>query len=389
MVVVRAFARNCINLSEINFYPAPKQIRQAAFKNCTSLKDFDFDTEIIMNEDSIFYNTGFTSVKFTGEASNFDRPLGAAMFSACRELESINFSEVITNNYLKCLRLISCFADNCPELKTVEFPKYVSTSCAENPSNANYTFGRNTPINKIVLYNLKTKNNYLVNYNIGNRQPAVYLKADTRDNIFAKDDFCDMKWFFKASDGATVDASFYCAAISPMMTGVCPYGRYYIPWGNPGNYAAVINAGNTVSEMFSWTIKPENVVTTFRYNPAYDWVKCSEVNFNGTHSCLPTDNVATSVINLKDMDFVQIVTRVNGVDLRTKYVRNMFPSETGVGDMTDDRISGTVELYNLNGEKIMETDAPALNMSQLPSGVYIIKSGSMTRKIIILSFVSM
>lgn len=193
MVVVRAFARNCINLSEINFYPAPKQIRQAAFKNCTSLKDFDFDTEIIMNEDSIFYNTGFTSVKFTGEASNFDRPLGAAMFSACRELESINFSEVITNNYLKCLRLISCFADNCPKLKTVEFPKYVSTSCAENPSNANYTFGRNTPINKIVLYNLKTKNNYLVNYNIGNRQPAVYLKADTRDNIFAKDDFCDMK----------------------------------------------------------------------------------------------------------------------------------------------------------------------------------------------------
>lgn len=83
------------------------------------------------------------------------------------------------------------------------------------------------------------------------------------------------------------------------------------------------------------------------------------------------------------MDFVQIVTRVNGVDLRTKYVRNMFPSETGVGDMTDDRISRTVELYNLNGEKIMETDAPALNMSQLPSGVYIIKSGSMTRKIII------
>ena len=109
-----------------------------------------------------------------------------------------------------------------------------------------------------MITNLKNANNYIVNYNARSVQPEVYLTAFGRDYDFAWDDFCDMKWFFKASDGAMIDASFYCADISPMMTGACPYATYYIPWGHPGNYADAVAAGNKVYEMFTWTIARED-----------------------------------------------------------------------------------------------------------------------------------
>ena len=357
IVVCKAFARNCRNLTEVTLYPRPQEIRQAAFKNCSSLSDFDFDAGVIMKEDSIFYNTAFTAVKFTGEASYLYRPLGAAMFSACANLESLDFSRVETDHYLKTLQLKSCFADNCPKLKTVEFPKYVATTCADDAASASFTFGRNTPVGKIVLYNLKIKNNYLVNYNVSSRTPAVYLRANTRDFDFAKDDFCDMKWFFKASDGAKVDASFYCAGIAPMMTGVCPYATYYIPWGHPGNYADAVAAGNNVYEMYSWTIKPENGVTTLHYYPAYSWAKCYQVIFNGTHSCMfPENNTATTTMGVDDMEYVRITTQVDNVLLDTEYTRAMFPTTSGADDAIGNDEDAHATVYNMSGVKVMEAD---------------------------------
>lgn len=383
MTVCKGFARNCENLEEIAFHPAPKEIRQAAFKNCTSLKNFKFDAEVTMKEDSIFYNTGFTRVKFEGEASYFDRQLGAAMFSGCKNLESIDFSLVQTDKYLKCLYLKSCFADNCPKLKSVEFPTYVSTSCSDDASKPTCTFGVNTPINKIVLNNIKTKNNYLVKYNIGNHTPAVYLKAYGRDYSFAKDDYCDMKWFFLASGNAKIDASIYCADISPMMTGVCPYATYYIPWGHPGNYADAVEAGNKVYEMFQWTINEENGLTTLRYYPEFSWAKCWEVLFNGTHTSFAIDNVATWSHNLADIDYVKITTRVNNsVDLVTKYSKDMFPSTLGIDNIYDSTaVNEMVEIYNLQGEKVMDTASGTVDLTQLPHGIYIVKNGNKVRKI--------
>lgn len=381
LVLCKGFARNCVNLEEVNFYPAPKEIRQAAFKNCSSLKNFKFNAEVTMKEDSIFYNTGFTRVKFEGQAHYFNRPLGAAMFSACKNLEEIDFTLVQTDHYLKCLSLKSCFADNCPKLKTVEFPTYVSTQCPEDGTIPSYTFGRNTPIDRVVINNIKIKNNYLVNYNVGDQTPKIFLKAYGRDYSFAKDDFCDMKWLIKQSDSANVNASIYCADISPMMTGVCPYATYYIPWGHPGNYADALEAGNQVHEMFEWTIKKENGTTILRYYPKFSWAKCFEVVFNGTHRDFVDNNVATTTQNLDDIEYVQIDTRIDNVDLVTKYVKGMFPSTTGVDDVCDDLVKGCAQVFSLDGQKIIDVDAESLDLSHLPHGIYILKSGNKVKKI--------
>lgn len=380
VVVCKAFARNCPNLTEVAFNGTPSEIRQAAFKNCVSLTDFKLNAEVTMREDSIFYNTGFRTVSFTGQAGGQGRALGAAMFSACRDLESIDFSRVVTDN-VNSLFLRSCFVDRCPKLKTVEFPDYVETSYANDPERSSFTFGLDTPLRKIVITNLKNANNYLVNYNARSVQPEVYLTAFGRDYDFAWDDFCDMKWFFKASDGATIDASFYCADISPMMTGICPYATYYIPWGHPGNYADAVAAGNKVYEMFTWTIAREDGLTVLRYKPEFPWASCPEVVFNDVQRCATTDNVATTVIDLDVLQNVRIVTNVNGVNLTTKYPKGMFPVETGVGGVEPEGEEGPAQVYNLNGTLLMEAEGATPDLSPLPAGLYIVRTGAGIRKV--------
>lgn len=380
ITVGKAFARNCPNLTEVTFTNTPKEIRQAAFKNCPSLKDFKLNAEVTMREDSIFYNTGFTTVTFTGKAGGSGRRLGAAMFSACRNLESIDLSRVVTANN-NSLNLTSCFVDRCPKLKTVEFPDYVETSYSDDPEKAGFTFGLDTPIQKIVMTNLKNNNNYLVNYNAGTRQPEVYLTAYGRDFDFAWDDFCDMKWFFKASDGASIDASIYCADIAPMMTGVCPYATYYIPWGHPGNYADVVAAGNKVYEMFTWTIGREEGQTVVRYRPEFKWASCPEVIFNDTQRCATTDNVAKTVVDLDVLKTVSIITRVNGVNLKTKYPKAYFPETSGIDGIGSESQEGPAKVYDLNGVLMMETDSAMPDLSPLPAGIYIVKTVDDTRKV--------
>lgn len=59
----------------------------------------------------------------------------------------------------------------------------------------------------------------------------------------------------------------------------------------------------------------------------------------------------------------------------------MFPVETGVGGVEPEREEGPAQVYDLNSTLLMEAEDATPDLSPLPAGLYIVRTGAGIRKV--------
>ncbi|MDE6298094.1 MAG: leucine-rich repeat domain-containing protein, partial [Muribaculaceae bacterium] len=127
--IPKEFARDCPMLERITAKKNIKYLGDKAFMNCTSLIQYPFSASTECDfADSIFFNTGFKKVTFSGISNKEDSYLHRevlcnAMFSNCESLHTIDFSGVTyTEDEYLCFP--NPLAKKCEKLRRVIFPPF-------------------------------------------------------------------------------------------------------------------------------------------------------------------------------------------------------------------------------------------------------------------------
>lgn len=389
--------RDCTSLSSVTFSSSPKYVESKAFMNCTSLKNFPIDfAKTELDGDSIFANTGFTSVKITKKlGDSYFWSDDAATFSGCRNLEEIDLSG-ITSSSGKRFHVPFSFATDCPKLKSVIFSPVTDAV----PDNA---FGNTPAIRKIVITgyfeDTKTENEpkYLFSSNAGGTfAPRVFVIPA---NPIIKS-LTAIHSLVGVTDNTTILAPEFFYQSLEIPTKV-PYsvagGTNYVPAAAASNYESL---EGTTQELF--TLLPEKdsngklkvtclsmfgdcIVLDLQAKP-----KGSDTKVRGTGGMYG--------IYKFDIDYSQVASlyvnyMVDDVAMTTIYPRTLLVS-LGTESIQADAASGisvegrTVTLpaaadytvYSTTGQTVASGHAASFT---LQPGIYLVATAGKTEKVII------
>lgn len=405
MLIPEGFARDCSALTTVKFTNGlPKEIYQAAFKNCESLNSFPFSTAYdVQIADSIFANTGFTKVVFEGSADNdWDAPCD--MFSECKKLTSIDFTAIKPTGKFKYLCIGPDFVSNAPALTTIKFPSDMAFSTwADGKNHPN--IGPGVPIEKVVISRFSpTDENIIVYSGAGSYSPKTYVKTTNYDPEWGLEDSCPLKYLYSGTNGAVVNPVFYCEAFKPASDYAVGGATYYVGGRCASNYKEATEEGATVVEIFDISAVKlsgsNNISVTVR--PLKSGVTINSVLFNDADATAPdAEGVVTTKIKYRDVKTIRVKYTANGEKMETLYPISAFDNSAS-DDIMDSasnisfslngrsmQIEGVMtapaySIFSADGVEVMSGSGSLIDLSDLGCGMYIIKAadtiGSMTGK---------
>lgn len=358
------FARDCPRLKSVSFAGrAPVEIRESAFKNCVSLVNFPFGEKIDMDfNDSIFANTGFDLLLFSGRAENY--MFGPYSFHGCKKLASVDFSNVSVSKDAP-LVVPTRFIAGVPALKEVRFPAY-TTFVGSTDDEISPNFGPGVKPSKIVIGAFQSVNDAIFGIASGKWRPDVYVK--TTDAV-AK--YAPTEMLFSVIDGdASIKARMFCERAVPFRDYASPYATFYVPGGCSDNYSRVAEIGGSVKEMFSISAADAAGNMMISVKPNFDFVVPTYVLFNEKTGGKPKKDGTIDIgIAFDKVETVRVDYTVNGEKMSTLYkAEKLVPS--GVDDIVADGEAKPTDVFNLQGIRVL-SNATRDDIRLLPPGIYI------------------
>ena len=398
--IPKDFARDCPRLEKISSKKNITALNARAFMNCSALMQFPFTTatECIF-ADSVFFNTAFKKVTFndanSDKVSDANRDaLCNAMFSNCEALHTIDFSGV-TDTEKEYLSFPSPLAKKCEKLRRVIFPPF-SIFWGDSDDKDHQPAFNTTNLSEIELGTFQNNANgsqfrYTPIEGKTEFTPNVYLALTRNRNLDSKH-YRSMPLYnlFEGVNGAKVIPNFYCDLYAPeddvYADHVAQRGIYYVPGGCADNYSDVKESGRQVKQMFKFSLTKEGskmIAKTFRGEVDVTDMRLT-VNGNQTIRMNIGEEYKLPV-PFKEITSVLLRYKVNDVELSTLYPP-AFWDLSGAGasfiEEVDSPETAPYFLFHLSGVKIAEgTGSP--DTSDLSPGVYILKRGVNTEKIII------
>ncbi len=362
------FAADCKSLKSVTFpfWDKPLVLDNGAFMNCVALDDYPVSSATLFR-DSVFYNTGFKNVVFEDFVVNDytnDIVPGRDVFSACENLESIDMSAIDTETSGISYKIQSFFADNCPKLTEVTFPKSVIFLQNYAEQGKKPAFGLDSKLNKIVLGTFNNPRMAVFCFS-GNRtaKPNVYVKT----NESSSTSYCPVGTMWTGINGAKVAPIFYYESYMPLSENeyVMDNASYYVPGGSLDSYRGAINNGCYVAEFFKFvpTVVDNKLVLDLNVVfPEMVTIKNVRVNDKYWGDC---DVAINTKIAPEDVRIVQVNYGVNGESFTTTYPKEFYLA--GVDNVMADADRDDVSYYTLQGVRV---DYP------LSGGLYLVRKGN-------------
>lgn len=359
------FARNCRALTKVSLDgDIPVRIGNAAFKNCSSLTSFPLSAHTDMYGDSIFANTGFTSIEFRGGLKESYSEPGKAMFTGCKNLKSIDMSAISfdSGDYYPFYK---GFATNCPQLSSITFPSHAALYAE--------SFGVNNNLKTIILNNFSMQEGPVFAYD-EDASPRVYI-VSAKTYPLTESESGNL---VKGVNGARVTPTIYMDAFTPdpedetgdngtPMAGAI----YFVPGSTLREYSGYPNLKE------SYTIKLTNVngkaQVTFR--PAFSNVVIKSVNLGYGSITVPSNGVVKSSVDYAKVKTVFVSYSINGVDMLTKYPQNYLTTDVSGIDSVDAADADTVtvvDVYSTTGTLLRQGVVAGEATDGLEPGIYIV-----------------
>lgn len=387
MDIPEDFARDCPVLNNVYVHYPSSTFGDAAFKNCTSLETFNFNPEMKFEGDSVFANCGFREITFsTGTVGADGVELGNSMFDGCKNLTKIDFSGILMTSETSGILGVSPLSmSNCPALREVILPRCTNFWSAGESGYP--TFGVNSGITKLVIGD----------FIVSGYAPFVYRDAFVASpEIYVRttDALCK-SWpfnkFMTIAGGAEVNPVIFTEAytMTDAMSGdeseyVLPEASYYVPGGSFNNYAASMQSGCSVKEMFAISWGDEGGVFTVGVHPLIDediqFVSLT-VNDNYEFEIGPDGTVVTTFDPDEVLSYALNYT-VNGVSFKTRYPSPKSSGMTeivseGIAVSSDKAFFGSEADYSvsdMHGRVVLSGRGDACDITGLDKGIYVISA---------------
>lgn len=375
-IIPENFAAGCSSLESVTSENPINEVRESAFKNCRSLKEFPFSGKTDLSFDSAFYNTGVEEVVFE-ESFPVNRMYGASLFEKCRNLKKVDFSKIkMDNDDESNVSIGPDFASNCLQLKHVVFPRfctfwrYVNSSvfpafgfsCAVDTIDISTCWGSHHP--QFVYSTLNGKRDFT---------PHVYAALTKNTEIAENWNRLPIGNLFSAGNGATVHPIIYIDSNSQPIADfdeeifVFPDALYFIPGGCSSKYSYLTENNCKFYEMydirFDKTVKGKLRVTVTPYTDIENLHPIEDiwVGFDGTekHSIF-SDGSATSSTLIDDVKSVRLFYTVDGRKFSTDYYPESWIA-TGVEEIEYADPADPSPVYDLSG-KAADNSQPGIRI---------------------------
>lgn len=382
------FAIDCKSLTTVNLPKGAKDIDTGAFKGCSRLEKFPFNTKTRFFGDSIFAGCGFKTVCFekgTVPAEDFD--LGTAIFADNRQLTQIDLSQVKDNPANPMgFGIPILFASNCPKLRMVHFPNSCAFWGSSNSLRPN--FGYNSDVEYIHIGSFSITDSPAIYYDRGEHHPTVYLL--TTDAPSKSWPLCR---FFQAANNSVCVPQVYCESYTLEVGDepdeyVYPGGNYFIPGGTLDNYSAASEKARHMTEMYRFQPVNNGGKFVLGLSANIDGLVFTKVTANGsTDLGLPGSR---GIIDT-DIDYATIQTITVEYNLRGTPMKTVYPeikASSGIKEAIADTpptitvkgrevIFGQDAAYSvcdLSGKLLLTGRGTTADLSSLPTGAYVITS---------------
>ena len=177
----------CVSLNEVDLPIEISELSKGLFKNCTSLKEFNFKNITKINEEC-FYNSGITKVN----ASNIER-IEKDAFSSCSSLEEVvlyDTKEININAFNNCTKLSTYKLEKKVEIKKEE--KIDKTSLTNEKSSDKDKFDINL-FNDYSTYSVNISDRLGINGLKNNIEGCVNIPFGTLYFCLGKEDIKKLK----------------------------------------------------------------------------------------------------------------------------------------------------------------------------------------------------
>ncbi|MDE6578700.1 MAG: leucine-rich repeat domain-containing protein [Muribaculaceae bacterium] len=393
-VLPKHFASDCPNLIRYDGLGKVYDLSTAAFKNCPNLKEFPFKGNLRLSGDSIFFNTGFERIEFTGATAEEYEP-GRAIFGNCRNLREIDAS-IISHTNDNPFPFSSDYASGCLKLKTLRLPTFariVRKDKTDNPP-----FGYSCTLDTIeshTVYGLETTPSFCYSTVNSEREyrPMVML-ALTDGQTWEKNVWNE--WpagnAFAAGNGAAVYPQIYIDSYNPPANYVNKNATYYVGAMCKENYSEASDAGCEVHELFKLTLefpKGGNMMYQVDTIPGLPHqIKTFTIRTNHKRTNLGDFGKKYSVsddhINITNLTVTYVV---NGYSFETDYgdPHDLPVDSSGIDIITPESIDAETEIYTPSGHLLGRKHGCQPDLTDYPAGMYILRikdnNGVRTEKI--------
>lgn len=381
------FAANCPNLIKVTTASVLKELREGAFKSCTSLTTFPFNAQTRMSADSIFYNCGFEKIEYQRSKMAFFHA-GKSMFQNCKKLKELDFSNIIPSDLSPGMIVGAYFTDGCINLKKVNLGSNISFWGINGATSKAPAFGYNCAIDTIAIG--RTYGSDFAEFIYSpifstTARPVIYgmltrcYRWTDNWNVF------NIGNLFEGSNGANVKPVIMCDAFQiadpneyAAASYVLPGATYYVPGMTKENYYLAIEAGNTVREMFDVSFHKVSatkleVSITPKTGNGYPKISNFHAFDSAEREVLPDANGVATVFLQDSSSHVIVAYSVDGYPFETLYPSSCW-NQSGIETIeTEENSSSAPRFYNLQG---VEVTNPS-------SGVYIKIENGKSKKVIL------
>jgi len=393
------FAAESPSLKTVTTVNPILSVDESAFKNCSSLSSLPFSGSTVMDADSIFFGCGFEEVVF--DDSKYSGEWYREQFLAAnKDLVKIDATAMKVDPDDK-FTIGPAFAPYCLKLKEIRFPDY-ATFWSYADETGMPVFGYTCAVEKIVCHTLTGSG--------GNEKEFLYSPVngvrDVYPRLFAaqtrnKDAYpngynqLSLSGLFSATNGANVYPSVYVDTYEPYNDSFVADGiSYFVPGGCRDNYSAALDEGNSVKEFYTISFTPVNAYLRVDIIPVNDAkipaFKLKGISYNGEPQIsFGAASYMISTIPRKEIKSVRIFYTLDDVEMQTEYpAKNWMSSEIDDITSNNEGISRDGDLFIFNdgnceysiatvdGRIIISGNADSVDISSLPTGVYILsKSG--------------
>lgn len=391
--------RNCPNLTEMNINGQNCTLGRACFAGCSQLKKFRWYNNLDFTADSIFANCGFTEIEFMQcTLPEGGITMGNAMFYGNQNLTKVDMSRLKTGDYAAPVRFLSDVTANCPKLKTFLFPPITNFI---GSSNDTPNMGMNSDIETILLgfFTLSNKDMYVFNYNDKSHNPVIYYTPNENSNYQHP-----LKYLFGFGYPGFYDLTVYSQTYDPTFGDpftrydwIVPNATYWVP-GKDNFYRKALDYNCKINEMFGLSYYNVNGMLQIRFELfSQPTVKITRVEVNDTYAGMPTNGVLTTNFTVDEANRMYIEYTVNGYKFCT-YYHTIEDVQAGVDQVETDATTegfriigrqisfvGNAEytLCDLTGKTLVAGKGDTADLSDIPAGIYLIKTGNLVKKIVL------
>ncbi len=337
-------------LTSIKIPNSVKSIGKAAFYKCSALKSIELPNDLTSIERSLFFSCSvLTSISIPCTV----KTIGEQAFYNCSALTSIKIPDIVTTIGEKAFY-------NCIALKSITIPNSVSDIGKEAFLSCK---GLKTIISKIENVNNVTLKKYVFK-KVNKETCTLCVPKGKLEDYKKAEQWKDFENIIEIDDEAIITK----ITLSEMEKNLSV--------GEMANLTVTLEPVNASDENLTWTST----------NPAV-----ATIEPNGTITAIGAGN-ATIVVAYKNDETIKAECQVTVTELSSGIAENetkfvVYPTAVQTGFIIEhDNNQSTLEVYTIAGKKVFGTvlrsNKEFVNISSLQSGIYIVKVGDKTSKII-------